>query len=120
MTCVDVPDLGHLLPPAKPVVFHHRALAQLREMPVEIRRELGRLLRHLQHGRTLGMPHSRPMPIVALGVEELRVKDASGQYRAFVVRKTPRGIFVLHIFAKKTRETPRGDIELARQRLREM
>jgi phage-related protein len=60
------------------------------------------------------------MPIVALGVDELRVKDGSGQYRAFVVRKTPRGILVLHVFAKKTRETPRGAIELARQRLREM
>lgn len=119
MTCVDVPDLGHYVP-TKPVVFHHRALADLRAMPVEIRRDFGRLLRHLQHGRSLGMPHARPMPIVALGVDELRVKDESGQYRAFVVRKTPRGILVLHIFAKKSRETPRGAIELARQRLREM
>jgi phage-related protein len=119
MTCNDVPDLGHY-EPAKPVQFHHRALADLREMPVEIRRDFGRLLRHLQHGRSLGMPHSRPMPIVALGVEELRVKDSSGQHRAFVVRKTPRGILVLHIFAKKTRETPRAEIELARQRLGEM
>jgi phage-related protein len=60
------------------------------------------------------------MSVVALGVEELRVKDKSGQYRAFVVRNTPRGILVLHVFAKKTRETPRGAIELARRRLREM
>ena len=119
MTCVDVPELGHCAP-AKPVVFHHRALADLRELPDEIRRDFGRLIRHLQNGGSLGMPHSRPMPIVALGVEELRVKDGSGQYRAFVVRKTPRGILVLHVFAKKTRETPRGAIELARQRLREM
>jgi phage-related protein len=119
MVCVDVPDLGHSVP-AKPVVFHHRALSELRQMSAEIRRDFGRLLRHLQHGRSLGMPHSRPMSIVGLGVEELRVKDESGQYRAFVVRKTPRGILVLHIFAKKTRETPRGEIELARQRLREM
>ena len=119
MTCVNVPDLGHCVP-AKPVVFHHRALVDLREMSVEIRRDFGRLIRHLQHGRSLCMPHSRPMPIVALGVDELRVKDESGQYRAFVVRKTPRGILVLHVFAKKTRETPRGAIELARQRLREM
>jgi phage-related protein len=48
------------------------------------------------------------------------VKDESGQYRAFVVQKTSRGILVLHVFAKKSRETPRGAIELARRRLREM
>jgi len=119
MTCNEVPDLGHLSP-TKPALFHHRALADLREMPPEIQRDLGRLIRHLQQGRSLGLPHSRPMPVVALGVDELRVKDKSGQYRAFVVRKTPRGILVLHVFAKKTRETPRGDIELARQRLREV
>jgi phage-related protein len=74
----------------------------------------------MQQGRSLSMPHSRPMPIVALGVEELRVKDESGQYRAFIVRKTRHGFLVLHVFAKKSRETPRGDIELARRRLKEM
>jgi phage-related protein len=60
------------------------------------------------------------MPVVALGVEELRVKDESGQYRAIVVRKTPRGIFVLHVFAKRSRETPHAVIALARRRLKEM
>lgn len=119
MTCFDVPDLGHY-PPPKPVIFQPRALADLREMPAAIRHALGRLLRHVQHGRSLSMPHSLPMPIVALGVDELRVKDESGQYRAFVVRKTPRGILVLHVFMKKSRETPRDAIELARRRLKEM
>ena len=120
MTCTYVPDLGHLPPPGKPVLFHPRAHVELREMSREIRRGIGKLPRHLQHGRSLGMPHSRPMPIVALGVDELRVKDESGQYRAFVVRKTPHGILVLHVFAKKSRETPRGAIEVARQRLKAM
>ena len=119
MTCADVPDLGHSVP-TKPVLFHPNARADIRDMPTAVRGSFGRLLKHLQLGRSLGMPHSRPMSIVALGVDELRVKDESGQYRAFVVRKTPRGILVLHVFAKKSRETPRGAIELARRRLREM
>jgi phage-related protein len=120
MVCFNVSDLGHYQGPSKPVLFHPVAHAEIQEMPRTIRKALGELLRHLQYGRSLGMPHSRPMPIVALGVEELRVKAESGQYRAFVVRKTPRGIFVLHVFAKKSRETPRGAIELARRRLKEM
>jgi len=120
MTCSDVPDLGHLPPPVKPVLFHPAARAEIQEVPKSIRWVLGRSLWALQLGHSLGLPHSRPMPIVALGVEELRVKDESGQYRAFVIRKTPRGILVLHVFMKKSRETPHAAIVLARKRLKEM
>jgi phage-related protein len=118
-TCIYVPDLGHCLP-KKPVLFHPGARAEIKELSAVIRKKLGHLLWELQQGHALSMPNSRPMPIVALGVEELRVKDESGQYRAFVVRKTPRGIFVLHVFNKQSRETPRGAIELARRRSKEM
>jgi phage-related protein len=108
------------MPTTKPVFFHPRAKAEIQEMSRTIRKKLGDLLWELQQGHALVMPHSRPMPIIALGVEELRVKDESGQYRAFVVRKTPRGIAVLHVFGKKSQETSRGAIELARRRLKEI
>jgi phage-related protein len=119
MTCVDVSDLGHC-PLRKPVFFHPAAHAEIQAMSRTVRKQFGGLLGEMQKGHALRMPHSRPMSIVALGVEELRVKDESGQYRAFVVRKTPRGIAVLHIFNKKSRKTPRGAIELARRRLKEI
>jgi phage-related protein len=119
MTCVYVPDLGHCSP-RKPIFFHPAAHAEIQAMSRRVRKQLGGLLDDLQKGHPLRMPHSRPMPIVALGVEELRVKDESGQYRAFVARKTPRGIAVLHVFNKKSRKTPRGVIELARRRLKEI
>src|SRR5689334_14658709 len=102
MTCNYVPDLGHYRSP-KPVLFHPNARAEIQAMSRTIRRALGDLLWELQQGHALTMPHSRPMPIVGLGVEEHRVKDESGQYRAFVVRKTPRGA-----------------IELARRRIKEI
>jgi phage-related protein len=119
MTCIYVPDLGHCSP-RKPLFFHPAARAEIQELSRTVRKQLGWLLDDLQRGHALGMPHSRPMSIVALGVEELRVKDESGQYRAFVVRKTPRGIAVLHVFIKKSQKTPRGAIELARRRLKEI
>lgn len=119
MSCVDVPDLGHL-PLARPVLLHPGARAEMREMPLTIRKRLGRLLEELQRGQSLKMPHSRPMPIVGSGVEELRVKDESGQYRAFITRKSKDGIVVLHVFGKKSQQTPRGAIELARRRLKEI
>ena len=89
-------------------------------MPRAIRKRLGLLIEELQWGQLLKMPHSRPMPIIAPGIEELRVKDHSGQYRAFVMRKTHVGIVVLHVFAKKLQKTSGRAIELARRRLKEI
>ena len=37
------------------------------------------LLDFLAAGNALGMPNSRPMPGVAAGVHELRVRDVSGK-----------------------------------------
>jgi phage-related protein len=36
------------------------------------------------------MPPSRPMPSVGPGVEELRIRDRSGIYRAFYYTKSAR------------------------------
>jgi hypothetical protein len=41
----------------------------------EARLEAGLLLRRLQQGESLGMPHSRPMPSVGVHCHELRIGD---------------------------------------------
>ena len=66
------------------------------------------------------MPVSRPMPAVAPGVEELRIRDRSGIYRAFYYTRSPRGIFVIHAFGKKTQATSKQDVDLGRSRLKEL
>jgi len=104
----------------KKVLFHPKALEEFRELPKPVRSALGELLRVLQEGITLGMPASRPMPDVAPGVDELRAKDPSGQYRAFYLKKSSAGILVLRAFHKKTQETPNSEIMLVRKRLREL
>jgi phage-related protein len=60
------------------------------------------------------------MPSVAKGVAELRVRDESGIYRVFYYTASGRGIFVVHAFVKKTQRTPPLEIELAKQRLKEV
>lgn len=60
------------------------------------------------------------MPVVMPGVEELRLRGESGQYRVFCNRKAKAGILVPRAFHKKTQETPLSEIELARRRLMEM
>ncbi len=74
----------------------------------------------MQHGASLGMPLSRPMPSVAAGVQELRVKDAAGIYRAFYLAKLSRGVLVFHAFEKRSQKTPKHEIELGQKRLREV
>jgi len=39
------------------------------------RLEAGFLLRKLQHGETLSMPHSKPMPSIGSKCHELRITD---------------------------------------------
>jgi phage-related protein len=81
---------------------------------------LGRGLYRLQLGEQLGMPNARPMPGVAAGVSELRVKGEDGSFRAFYYTASAQGVLVFHAFAKKTQRTPPLEIELGRKRLKEL
>ena len=45
------------------------------------RLEAGYLLRLLQEGESLGLPHSRPMPSIGARCHELRIHDESGIFR---------------------------------------
>jgi phage-related protein len=80
---------------------------------------LGKGLFRLQLGETLGMPVARPMPTVAPGGSELRVKG-DGIFRVFYFTATAKGILVFHAFAKKTQRTPTLEIELAKKRFKEL
>jgi phage-related protein len=65
-------------------------------------------------------PAARPMPTVASGVSELRVKGEDGIFRVFYFTATAKGVLVFHAFAKKTQRTPPLEIELAKKRLKEL
>ena len=81
---------------------------------------LGKAIFDLQKGETLSMPLSRPMPSVAEGVEELRVRDRTGAYRVFYLAKLADAILIFHAFTKKTQRTASREIALGRRRLKEM
>jgi phage-related protein len=56
------------------------------------------------------------MPTVGAGVYEIRVRDASGAYRAMYVAKFEAAVYVLHAFQKKTQQTAKVDVDLAKMR----
>jgi len=71
-------------------------------------------------GEQIGMPNSRPMPIVGPGVSELRLKNEDGIFRVFYYTASPQGVLVFHAFVRKTQRTPASEIELAKKRLKEI
>lgn len=80
------------------------------------RLEAGFLLRRLQKGESLALPHSRPMPGIGRRCHELRIVDERVTWR-LVHRLDDDAVVILDVFAKKTRATPRAVIESCRQRL---
>ena len=83
----------------------------------EARVEAGFLLRQLQAGRTLAMPHSRPMPSVGARCHEPRIQDKDKTWR-IMYRVDPDAIVIAEVFAKTTQATPKQVIETSQKRLR--
>lgn len=81
------------------------------------RLEAGLLLRRLQRGDKVALPHSRPMPVVGAGCHELRIVDADLTWR-IMYRLDTDAVVILDVFDKKTAKTPKKVIELCKRRLR--
>jgi phage-related protein len=82
----------------------------------DARIETGTLLRRLQGGEVVGMPHSRPMPSIGLRCHELRIRDENHNWR-IIYRIDPDAIIIVEVFAKKTARTPNTIIGRCRARL---
>ncbi|MGA8203293.1 MAG: type II toxin-antitoxin system RelE/ParE family toxin [Woeseiaceae bacterium] len=82
------------------------------------RLEAGYMLRLLQRGDKIAMPHSRPMPSIGKRCHELRIPDGRVSWR-IVYRVDADAIVIAEVFSKKTGKTPKAIIEICKQRLRE-
>ena len=104
-------------PRDKPLVWLH---GEIKTPPFSAlaRLEAGFLLRRLQRGDKLGMPHSRPMPSIGPRCHELRIVDAHAIWR-IVYRLDEDAIVIADVWKKKTAKTPPKMIEICAKRLRE-
>lgn len=100
----------------KPLVWLH---GEIKTPPLseEARLEVGALLRRLQRGEGLGLPHSRPLPSLAPRCHELRVIDR-GVNRRIIYRVDQDAIVILEVFEKKTAQLPRTVLDTCKRRLR--
>ena len=91
--------------------------SDIRNFPGDARGRAGYELYLVQSG--LEPSDWKPMSSVGSGVQEIRVRTER-EHRVFYVAKFEETIYVLHAFEKKTRKTPKADLDLARSRLREL
>ena len=68
-------------------------------------------------GPNLGEPHTKAF---GEGLFELRLKGAEGIARVFFCTLIGKRIVMLHCFVKKTDRTPRRDLEIAENRMKEI
>jgi phage-related protein len=92
-------------------------LQDLRAFPEDAKRLSGHELHLVQQG--LEPDDWKPMTSVGLGVHELRI-HTSVEHRVFYLAKFEEGVYVLHAFLKKTRQTAQRDLEIAQERYRDV
>lgn len=83
----------------------------------EARIEAGVLMRYLQEGINISLPHSRPMPSIGRGCHELRIPDENRTWRIVYYVDTV-AIVILEVFAKTTSQTPQTVIDVCKARLK--
>ena len=100
----------------KPISFRGNSLDDLRQFPLDARREAGYQIDRVQNG--LEPSDWKPMNSVGQGVKEIRIRDADGAFRVIYLAKLADAVHVLHCFQKKSEKTTEANIELARKRFR--
>ena len=71
----------------------------------------------VQHG--LEPSDWKPIKTVGAGVREIRITH-EGQFRVIYVTRINDTVYVLHAFRKKTQQTRKQDIEITKQRLKQV
>lgn len=107
-------------PSPKPLAWIGSSQRDFRAFPDPVKDDMGYALYLAQIGRK----HESAKPLRGFGgagVLELVEDHAGDTYRAVYTVRLATAVYVLHAFQKKSRkgrETPKGDIDLIRRRLR--
>ena len=100
----------------RPLVWLHGAV-KTPPFTAAARLEAGVLLRRLQRGDKVALPHVRPMPVLGARCAELRIPDTTVTGR-ILYRVDPDAVVIAAVFAKKTQATPATILATAKARLR--
>lgn len=98
--------------------FIGSALDDLRSFSVAAKHRAGYQLELVQSGDDPA--DWRSMPSVGAGCREIRIRDDANIYRVLYVATMNDAVYVLHCFVKKTQETSKADLDLGKQRYKQM
>ena len=105
----------------KPVIWIGSSRRDLREMPQQVRRDIGQALYAAQQG--VIDPAAKPLKgFGGARVMEIVERYRMDAYRAVYTAHFDKAMYVLHVFQKKSKSgiaTPKHEIALIRRRLAE-
>ena len=81
------------------------------------RRTIGKDVQKIEFGWPIGMPYSRPL---GQGLFEVRSDISDGRIARVIFFIRSNRMVLLHGFVKKTRKTPKSDLDLAVKRKKEV
>lgn len=106
-----------------PVIFYRMASGRepvrewLKELPPADKRVIGEDLKTVEYGWPVGMPVCHSM---GEGLWEVRSNLPNGRTARVLFSVAGGHIVLLHGFIKKTQKTPDSDLDLARQRMKDL
>ena len=101
----------------KPVVWSGTTRDDVKAFPADARRLVGFQLRRVQQG--LDPNDWKPMNDIGPGVREIRIRTGI-DHRVFYVARFSEAVYVIHAFEKRSRKTPKRELQLARDRFRDL
>jgi len=101
----------------KELIFLGSSLDDLKGFSLNARREAGFQLGRVQSNKE---PSDwKPFKQIGSGVKEIRI-NKEGAFRIIYVAKFKERIYVLHAFKKKNQKTRKADINLEKERFKEI
>lgn len=100
----------------KAIRWQGSSYEDLRAFPAGARREAGFQLDKVQRGQN---PDDwKPISSIGPGVREIRIREASDQFRVIYAANFSECIYVLHAFQKKSQKIRSNDLRLAKARFK--
>lgn len=89
------------------------------ELPADMQARLARMTQAIARHGLFNLPRDWIKPL-GDGLWELRVTGKDGIARAIYVTATGQRVVILRVFVKKTQKTPNRELDIARQRAKEV
>ena len=101
------------------VFLNAEVKGELDALPADVRANFERIVRLVQ-AMGLERVHEPYIKHLEDRIWEMRLRGRDGIARALYVTARERRVVILRVFGKKTQKTPHREIELARQRAKEV